>query len=903
MTLSPKALVDARPQSLLPNINASFLVHRVYHVQKWQPHPTGNEETSRSARGRSAAVNHNETAFKFKVQSEGASGGEETELGRPTVPYTVTAVKITGLYGQRPACNRNRKEFSRGSYGTPLVENGLRFALMAALTIGSAMEGEVEVPVINDHQSDSIWWAVAGSTTDFASNYLELTRSSIIVTNKQGYYGKGSVEVSPPSNDHEGRRTLSGVDPGGFETAVGMSVSPGKKLRRDGEEGRGVTAYGREHVLVLRTPTPTRAAPRALDIRRRRNRGGARNPRPVQRPWMCQHEEETAHATPVLAKEEQLHDGGATIGPSDSTTCPHCVHTPNTPHRVMPRKSEPDVPFHRTQYRRARRAGVISDTNARLLALCIYPSSTQWKIGSMEMKTHPSAHRSTVVPPIAIQLHIPLVLVVCTGNEGQSELEFWGFGKMKARSCGYGGRYRRRVERGLRASSWGGKRNKVVETDHSTFHLLRAASRSSRGAEEKDTISAEQVNVEKSGEMPSRVERVAIARGGRETMRRQLGLRRYWFWRDSRVAAWNGRANRYTRLPHNVKWGASGVRAMCFKRRAPEAERRGPGPPVMPPDPIQHASCAKATRPASTRSSAKLESRPGRKERRAGLTFGSESTIYITILTLKYCLFAHRKTHEVQCNEGGAGGNDAMLRIREERIKRGYFYVGNTLYLTIYPGLLNSGNLIKAVPDASVSGQLKEEWERKLPFPATTSSNSPPFTTQPPRSSLDVWITGCVDPFHPFARRPHRFAGHTPPPPSLAGAVYLISRPDARVRIESAVLRSVEDYLTVAIHVGALAAVYVANRKLRPLAPNVAVLSFPPGIHVRFTTSFSRNAQREFGHQLRNPCRNNRPTLNTPTVGSPRIEASDSQKSVPFKPVFEVETKTLLLYLGVEVCT
>ncbi|KAJ7742298.1 hypothetical protein B0H16DRAFT_1464162 [Mycena metata] len=37
-------------------------------------------------------------------------------VGIPTVPYTVTVVKITGLYGQRSARNRHRKEFFRGSY-------------------------------------------------------------------------------------------------------------------------------------------------------------------------------------------------------------------------------------------------------------------------------------------------------------------------------------------------------------------------------------------------------------------------------------------------------------------------------------------------------------------------------------------------------------------------------------------------------------------------------------------------------------------------------------------------------------------------------------------------------------------------------------------------------------------
>ncbi|KAJ7704738.1 hypothetical protein B0H16DRAFT_1828098 [Mycena metata] len=47
------------------------------------------------------------------------------QVGIPPVPYTVTAVKTTGLYGHRPGRNRSRKEFPRGSYGQSIVSREL----------------------------------------------------------------------------------------------------------------------------------------------------------------------------------------------------------------------------------------------------------------------------------------------------------------------------------------------------------------------------------------------------------------------------------------------------------------------------------------------------------------------------------------------------------------------------------------------------------------------------------------------------------------------------------------------------------------------------------------------------------------------------------------------------------
>ncbi|KAJ7721624.1 hypothetical protein B0H16DRAFT_1602328 [Mycena metata] len=164
---------------------------------------------------------------------------------------------------------------------------------------------------------------------------------------------------------------------------------------------------------------------------------------------------------------------GATIGPSILTACVHCVHTtiplPNTlapaSHAAAQEWTECAFPPHfHSQYRRARRAGVISDADAqrpstpsaphRRQCSPMHPPSMQWKIGSIEMKTHPPAHRFDVVPPMTIQLHIHLVLVVCANGAAR-----------------------------------GSRRVKTLA--HSTFHLLRVASRSSRGAEEKDNISAD----------------------------------------------------------------------------------------------------------------------------------------------------------------------------------------------------------------------------------------------------------------------------------------------------------------------------------------------------------------------------------------------------------------------------
>ncbi|KAJ7731022.1 hypothetical protein B0H16DRAFT_1469270 [Mycena metata] len=53
------------------------------------------------------------------VQAECATiRHQRAVLGIPTVPYTVTTVRITVPYGQQPARNRNRTEILRGPYGT-----------------------------------------------------------------------------------------------------------------------------------------------------------------------------------------------------------------------------------------------------------------------------------------------------------------------------------------------------------------------------------------------------------------------------------------------------------------------------------------------------------------------------------------------------------------------------------------------------------------------------------------------------------------------------------------------------------------------------------------------------------------------------------------------------------------
>ncbi|KAJ7763894.1 hypothetical protein B0H16DRAFT_1455136 [Mycena metata] len=152
----------------------------------------------------------------ISVASEGPVGVESSEslqttighcdllvgssrVGIPTVPDTVTAVKITGLYGRRPARNRNRKEFSRGSYVYGHYDPSCR----EWLTLrpdgspdfwdcnGDLMRtgiSEVEVPVINEHQSDSTWWPV--QTYLFASNYVGIDKEFHYSVNTTSLYAR-----------------------------------------------------------------------------------------------------------------------------------------------------------------------------------------------------------------------------------------------------------------------------------------------------------------------------------------------------------------------------------------------------------------------------------------------------------------------------------------------------------------------------------------------------------------------------------------------------------------------------------------------------------------------------------------------------------------------------------------